>query len=54
MKNFKVTGWNRHGSYQTVYVSAEHSIAALSIGKSHGLINQITVKKSNVSGGFTE
>ena len=53
MKNYNVTGWNNHGSYQTVYVSAAHSVAAIAIGKDHGLANKITEKASNISGGFT-
>lgn len=53
MKNFKVTGWNNDGSYQAIYVCAEHSVKAIEIGKAHGIANKINVKKSNVSGGFT-
>lgn len=53
MKNYKVTGYNKHGSFQTVYVSAETSSLALIIGKDHGLIHQIMIKNSNI-GGFTK
>ena len=54
MSSYRVTGYNNHGGWQAVYVTAKNSIDALVIGQKHGLINQIKVKKTNIKGGFTE
>ena len=52
MKNYKATGWNEQGAFNTFYISAENPIEALNVGKAHGLVNKINVKKSNVSDGY--
>jgi hypothetical protein len=52
MKNYRVLGtWN--GGTGSVYVSATNSVAAWEIAKEHGFIYLLSVKLTNVAGGYT-